>query len=124
MSERRRLTLVVNGETHRLSAADHHTLLDVLRGELKLTGTNEGCRTGECGACTVLLDGRPAPACLVLASRAGAAAITTVEGLGTIGKLHPLQTAFIRHGALQCRFCTPGMLMTAAALLEQIGRAS
>jgi carbon-monoxide dehydrogenase small subunit len=113
------LLLHVNGEDHACRAPAHHTLLDVLRGELGLTGANEGCRTGECGACTVLLDGRPAPACLVLARRAAGRAITTVEGLARGGELHPLQAAFVRHGALQCGFCTPGMLMTAAALLAR-----
>jgi aerobic-type carbon monoxide dehydrogenase small subunit (CoxS/CutS family) len=116
MLDRISLALRVNGQMHVCQPASHHTLLDVLRGELGLTGTKEGCRTGECGACTVLLDGRPVPACLVLAARAANRAVTTVEGLGTGSQLHSLQAAFIRHGALQCGYCTPGMLMTAAAL--------
>jgi len=112
------LTLTINGTAHLCHAAGHHTLLDVLRNELGLTGTNEGCRTGECGACTIWLDGQPAPACLVLAQRAAGRAITTVEGLAHGSQLTPLQAAFVSHGALQCGFCTPGMLMTATALLS------
>jgi aerobic-type carbon monoxide dehydrogenase small subunit (CoxS/CutS family) len=117
MSEPLTLTLQVNGRPHVCRPAPHHTLLDMLRGELGLTGTNEGCRTGECGACTVLLDEVPTPACLVLAARAASRAVITVEGLARGEQLHPLQSAFIRHGALQCGFCTPGMLIAAAALL-------
>jgi carbon-monoxide dehydrogenase small subunit len=119
MSEPSVLELTVNGQVRSCRPADHHTLLDVLRGELSLTGTHEGCRTGECGACTVLLDGRPAPSCLVLARRATRQAITTIEGLAQSGQLHPLQAAFVEHGALQCGFCTPGMLLSAAALLAR-----
>lgn len=111
------LMLTVNGAAYPCQAPVHHTLLDVLRTELDLTGTNEGCRTGECGACTVWLDGQPAPACLVLARRAAGRAITTVEGLAGGSQLSPLQAAFVSHGALQCGFCTPGMLMTATALI-------
>jgi carbon-monoxide dehydrogenase small subunit len=119
MNEPAALELTVNGQARTCRPADHHTLLDVLRGELGLMGTHEGCRTGECGACTVLLDGRPAPACLVLARRAAGRAITTIEGLAPAGQLHPLQAAFVALGALQCGFCTPGMLLTAAALLAR-----
>jgi aerobic-type carbon monoxide dehydrogenase small subunit (CoxS/CutS family) len=110
------LLLRINGEEKESNSPPHHTLLDVLRG-LGLTGTNEGCRTGECGACTVWLDGQPVVACLVLAPRAAGRSVTTVEGLARSGALHPLQAAFVEHGALQCGFCTPGMLMTGAALL-------
>jgi carbon-monoxide dehydrogenase small subunit len=116
------ITLTVNGSTHSLTVAAHHTLLDVLRDEIGLTGTNEGCRMGDCGACTVLLNGLRVPACLVLAVSADGAVVQTIEGLTGegVGNYHPLQEAFIRHGALQCGFCTPGMILSAAALLDEI----
>ncbi len=110
--------LQVNGERHELWSAVHHTLLETLREDLRLTGTKHGCESGECGACTVLLDGRPHLSCLTLTVAAQGKAITTIEGLAGPQELHPLQAAFAELGAAQCGYCTPGMLLTAAALLE------
>lgn len=112
------ITLSVNGERRTVAAEPHHTLLEVLREELGLTGTKHGCELGECGACTVLADGVPILACLALPAELGDAAITTIEGLATGPLLHPLQTAFAEEGAAQCGYCTPGMLLTAKALLD------
>ncbi|GAC1459045.1 MAG: (2Fe-2S)-binding protein [Candidatus Limnocylindrales bacterium] len=112
------ITLSVNGERRTVAAELHHTLLEVLREELGLTGTKHGCELGECGACTVLADGVPILACLALPVELGDAAITTIEGLATGSVLHPLQTAFAEEGAAQCGYCTPGMLLTAKALLD------
>ena len=114
------IELTVNGLQQRLTVAAQHTLLDVLRGQLALKGTNEGCRMGECGACTVWLDGQRVPACLILAASADCRAVTTIEGLAPIAEMHEMQEAFTRHGALQCGFCTPGMIMSAVALLHEI----
>jgi carbon-monoxide dehydrogenase small subunit len=108
----------VNGRTRALAVAPHHTLLDVLRDDFRLTGTKECCLVGECGACTVLIDGRPVDACLVLAVEADGAEITTVEGLGIAGSLSPLQQAFLDKGAAQCGFCIPGQLMAAHAFVR------
>jgi len=116
---RRDITLVVNGEEHRVTVADGETLLAVLRDRLNLTGTKRGCDQGDCGACTVLLDGRPVASCLVLAADAQGKTITTVEGLAAGGRLHPVQEAFVRHFATQCGFCTPGMVMAAVGLLGE-----
>jgi carbon-monoxide dehydrogenase small subunit len=113
------LRLLVNGQIREVNANPGERLLDVLRVNLGLTGAKEGCGTGQCGACTVLLDGRPVTACLVLAADAVGHEITTVEGLAPPGRLHPLQEAFLKHGAVQCGFCTPGMLLSAKALLEE-----
>jgi aerobic-type carbon monoxide dehydrogenase small subunit (CoxS/CutS family) len=112
------LHLRVNGEPHTVAAEPHHTLLEVLREELQLTGTKHGCELGECGACTVLVDGVPVLSCLTLPSQLGDAEVTTVEGLASGATLHPLQTAFAEEGAAQCGYCTPGMLMAAKALLD------
>jgi carbon-monoxide dehydrogenase small subunit len=112
------LTLRVNGEPHTIAAEPHHTLLEVLREELGLTGTKHGCELGECGACTVLVDGVPILACLTLPATVRGAEVTTVEGLASNEALHPLQVAFAEEGAAQCGYCTPGMLMTAKALLD------
>ena len=112
------LTLRVNGELHTVAAEPHHTLLEVLREELQLTGTKHGCELGECGACTVLVDGVPILSCLTLPIQLAGAEVTTVEGLADGGTLHPLQTAFAEEGAAQCGYCTPGMLMAAKALLD------
>jgi len=111
------MTLRVNGETRAIAASPTHTLLEVLREELELTGTKHGCELGHCGACTVLLDGEPTLACLMLAVEAQDAEITTVEGLAHDNTLHPLQQAFAERGAAQCGYCTPGFLMSGAALL-------
>jgi carbon-monoxide dehydrogenase small subunit len=112
------LTLSVNGETREVSAPVHKTLLEVLREDLGLTGTKHGCELGECGTCTVLVDGRPALSCLLLPVECQGAAILTVEGLATPAGLHPLQQAFAELGAAQCGYCTPGILLTAKALLD------
>ncbi|MFP4344969.1 MAG: (2Fe-2S)-binding protein [Anaerolineales bacterium] len=113
------ITLNVNGDPYSVSVKAHHTLLDVLRDQLGLTGAKRGCENGECGACTVLFDGDPINSCLVLAVEADGHTIETVEGLSTGGNLHPLQKAFIDHNAIQCGFCTPGMLMSSKALLKR-----
>jgi carbon-monoxide dehydrogenase small subunit len=109
--------LVVNGSSRRIEVAVHHTLLDVLRADLGLTGTKECCLVGECGACTVLIDGQSVDACLMLAVEADGSSVTTVEGLADGDRLHPLQTAFLATGAAQCGFCIPGQLVSAAAML-------
>jgi carbon-monoxide dehydrogenase small subunit len=109
----------VNGKPEIVRVEPHILLLDALRDELGLTGTKEGCGTGDCGACTVLVDGEPVCSCLTLAVEADGCAITTVEGLAQGDELHPLQAAFIESGGLQCGFCTPGILVAAAALLQR-----
>lgn len=113
------ITLLVNGSPRTLAVTHTATLLDVLRDDLGLTGTKYGCGHGDCGACTVLLDGRAVPSCLVLAVRADGHTVETIEGMARGGKLHPLQKAFVEEGAVQCGYCTPGMIMSARALLEQ-----
>ena len=113
------LELKINGELYQTEAEPCRTLLEVLRDNLGLTGTKRGCDEGDCGACTVLLDGKPVAACLVLAIEARGKDILTIEGLATNGKLHPLQDAFIKYGAIQCGFCTPGMILAAKALLDR-----
>ncbi len=112
------IELTLNGRRRALEVAAHHTLLDVLRDDLGLTGTKECCLVGECGACTVSLDGRIVDSCLVLAVEADGAAVLTVEGLAPAGQLAPLQQAFLDKGAAQCGFCIPGQLMAANALLQ------
>lgn len=113
------LTLHVNGEEHQVSFASYKTLLEVLREEMNLTGTKHGCELGECGACAILVDGVPVLSCLALALDCEGRAIETVEGLAHGSKLHPLQAAFADLGGAQCGYCTPGILMTAKALLEK-----
>jgi len=113
------IELVVNGKGFQVVVEGSETLLDCLRERLGLTGTKKGCDQGDCGACTVLLDGRPVNSCLVLASEAVGKEITTIEGLSRDGVLHPMQEAFIRHNAVQCGFCTPGMILTAVVLLKE-----
>ncbi|MDE3100970.1 MAG: (2Fe-2S)-binding protein [Chloroflexota bacterium] len=113
------LTLRVNGERQTVAAEPHHTLLEVLREDLGLTGTKHGCELGECGACTVLVDGVPVLSCLTLPSEIGDAEVTTVEGLAKGPELHPLQTAFAEEAAAQCGYCTPGMLLSAKSLLDR-----
>lgn len=109
----------VNGEPYTISVPAHHTLLQVLREELCLTGTKNGCEAGECGACAVLMNGEPVNSCMVLAPEADGAEILTVEGLVRDAQLDPLQEAFIATGATQCGFCTPGILVNARALLDR-----
>ena len=113
------MRLTVNGKPYEVAASGRDTLLGVLRGRLALSGTKLVCGRGECGACTVLLDGKPAYACLTLAAACEGVAVTTIEGLGAPDRLHALQEAFIAHDAVQCGFCTPGQIMAAAALLAE-----
>ncbi len=109
----------VNGKKAQLSVGGNQTLLELLRDQLDLTGTKRGCDSGDCGACTVLVDGQPVNACLVLAAEVAGSDITTIEGLGQDDKLHPLQQAFVDYNAVQCGFCTPGMILMASALLDE-----
>jgi carbon-monoxide dehydrogenase small subunit len=117
------INIKVNGDNYQLEVPDHRTLLDCLRQDLELMGTKSGCETGDCGACTVLLNGKAVNACLVLAAEANGQEILTVEGLATTShELHPLQEAFVEHGAIQCGYCTSGMLLSAKALLDEVRR--
>ena len=120
MSDQLTIELTVNGRPRRLEVAVHHTLLEVLREEVGLTGTKECCVVGECGACTVLVNGRSVNSCLMLAVEADGCEVLTVEGLAADGELDPLQAAFLDNSAAQCGFCIPGQLMSATALLEQV----
>jgi carbon-monoxide dehydrogenase small subunit len=112
-------TIKVNGQLHGLNVEPNKTLLEFLREDLGLIGAKEACDTGGCGACTVLVDGRPVYSCLVLALDCQGKDVLTIEGLATDGKLHPLQQAFMDQGAVQCGFCTPGMILSAKALLDE-----
>ena len=114
------VSTTVNGDAHEFLCDPRETLLDALRDRLELTGAKEGCGTGDCGACTVLLDGRPVCSCLVLAAEAQGHEIGTVEGISGGEDLHPLQRKFVEHAALQCGICTPGILVAAKALLERV----
>lgn len=116
------IELQVNGDRVRAAVPDHYSLLEALRYELRLTGSKQGCDKGDCGACTVLLDGVPVLSCITPAREAAGRAVLTVEGLARPGALHPLQAAFEENGAAQCGFCTPGILMSAHALLARGGR--
>ena len=113
-----KLTLTVNGAAHTLDVPANSLLVEVIRERLRLTGTHVGCDTSQCGACTVHLNGRAVKACTVLAGQADGAEITTIEGIGSAEKLHPMQAAFREHHALQCGFCTPGMIMAAIDLVQ------
>jgi carbon-monoxide dehydrogenase small subunit len=116
---KKHITLKINNQDYELLVADNETLAQVLRGtQVNLTGIKQGCEIGDCGACTVLMDGKPVNSCLVLAVQASGHEITTIEGLARNGKLHPIQEAFIEAGAVQCGFCTPGMILKAKALLD------
>jgi xanthine dehydrogenase YagT iron-sulfur-binding subunit len=116
------VSLTVNGEARRLEVRPWTTLLDLLREDLGLTGTKKGCDQGQCGACTVLIDGKRVNSCLALAVMKEGARVTTIEGLAADGSLHPLQAAFVEHDAFQCGYCTPGQICSGVALIEE-GRA-
>jgi carbon-monoxide dehydrogenase small subunit len=117
--KREEIALKVNGINYRVSIEPWRTLVEVLRETLGLTGTKKSCNEGECGACTVMMDGKPVASCLVLAIDAQGKEILTIEGLAEGEKLHPIQEAFLKHGGIQCGFCTPGMVMSAKALLDR-----
>lgn len=119
MSSKQLVELKVNGESREVLVEPRTTLLQVLREDLGLTGTKQGCNTGDCGACTVLIDNHPVLSCLTLAIEAQGKEILTIEGLNQQGGLHPLQQSFIDHYAVQCGFCTPGMILSAKALLDR-----
>jgi carbon-monoxide dehydrogenase small subunit len=118
------LSFILNGRSVTVEISQSMTLIEVLRDELKLTGTKEGCKSGDCGACTVLLDGDPVNSCLVPALKVEGRQIETIEGIGEPGNLHPIQQAFLDHGALQCGYCTPGMVLSVKALLDKKSRPS
>ncbi len=113
------ITTTVNGEVYTKEVAPNMTLVEFIRDELHLNGTKEGCDEGECGACTVIMDGKTVSSCLVLAAEADGSEITTIEGLAEDGKLHPIQEAFLEAGAVQCGYCTPGMILSAKAVLDE-----
>lgn len=113
------LTLNINGEIRLMLVEPDYSLLDCLRDEAQLTGTKKGCDEGDCGACTILMDGRPVTSCLVLAHSAHDSAITTIEGLASVDGLSPVQRAFVEHGGLQCGFCIPGLIMSATGFLRE-----
>jgi carbon-monoxide dehydrogenase small subunit len=116
--EKQTIRLRINAEEYELHISANETLLEVLRERLSLTGAKEGCQDGSCGACTVLLDGKPVRSCLILAVEAEGHDIVTIEGLAPSEELHPIQEAFINHGGVQCGFCTPGLILTAKALID------
>ncbi len=119
----KQIKVKVNGDSYQIEVPDHRTLLDFLRQNLELMGTKSGCETGDCGACTVLLNGKAVNSCLVLAVEADGQEVLTVEGLAAQTQaLHPLQEAFVEHGAIQCGYCTSGMLLSAKALLDEVRR--
>lgn len=113
------ISFTVNGEIYEISVKSETLLLDAIRDKLNLTGTKVACRTGECGACTIIMDDKPVNSCMVLAVEAHGSVITTVEGLNDGDELHPIQKAFVEKGAIQCGFCTPGMIMSTKALLDK-----
>lgn len=119
ISMKRLIALRVNGESYEVAVDPWRTLLEVLRENLMLTGAKNACNRGDCGACTVLMDGKPVVSCLTLAVEAQGKEILTIEGLARDGQLHPLQKSFIEHGAIQCGFCTPGTILSAKALLDR-----
>ena len=113
------LQLTVNGELRQVLVEPYYSLLDALRDDIRLTGTKKGCDEGDCGACTVFLNGKPVTSCMVLAHSAHDSEVTTIEGLANLEELHPVQQAFVDHGGLQCGFCIPGLIMSATALLQE-----
>ena len=113
------INLNINGKDHELAVSPNQTLADVIRDEIGLTGTKKGCEVGECGACTVIMDGKPVSSCIVLAVQANGRTILTIEGMETDKGLHPLQQAFVDKGAIQCGYCTSGMILSAKALLDR-----
>jgi len=117
--EERKIKIKVNGKGHELSVKSNELLLNVLRDKLGLLGTKYGCGTGDCGACTVMINDEPKLSCLTLAVTVDGAEITTIEGIATNGKLHPIQKAFVKHGAIQCGFCIPGIIIMAKSFLEE-----
>ena len=119
MITKKPLQLTVNGQLRQIYVEPYYSLLDTLRDVLELTGAKKGCDEGDCGACTVILNGRPVTSCLVLAHSARDAEVTTIEGLATPQSLHPVQQAFVERGGLQCGFCTPGLIMAAVGLLRE-----
>jgi carbon-monoxide dehydrogenase small subunit len=117
----RRISFLLNGEAQEMDIQEHWTLLHLLREELDLKGTKEGCGSGECGACTVIVDGKAVNACLYFAAELDGKGVMTIEGMAAPdGTLHPLQRAFVEHGAIQCGYCSPGMILSAKALLEEM----
>jgi carbon-monoxide dehydrogenase small subunit len=121
---KQQIELRVNEENYKVEIEPRRTLLEVLRNDLGLTGAKEACDTGDCGVCTVMIEGKPVVSCLTLAIEAQGKEILTIEGLAKDGILHPLQQAFVEHGAIQCGFCTPGMIMAAKGLLDEIPKPS
>ncbi|MGA2463500.1 MAG: (2Fe-2S)-binding protein [Thermodesulfobacteriota bacterium] len=121
---KRKVTLIINSESIKLEVEPARSLLQVIREDLGLTGTKAGCERGDCGSCTVIMNGLPVNSCLVLAVEAEGSEILTIEGLSKYGELHPLQKEFVAQNAIQCGFCTPGMIMTAKALLDHNSRPS
>ena len=113
------LQLTVNGELRQVLVEPYYSLLDALRDDIRLTGTKKGCDEGDCGACTVFLNGKPVTSCMVLAHSVHDSEVTTIEGLANLEELHPVQQAFVDHGGLQCGFCIPGLIMSATALLQE-----
>ena len=116
---KRLIRLIVNDKDYEIAVRPNQTLADVIRNDIGLTGTKKGCEVGECGTCTVILDGKPVNSCLVLAVQANGKNVLTIEGLETDQGLHPIQQAFVDKGAIQCGFCTPGMILSAKSLLDQ-----
>jgi len=124
MEEIQNLSFILNGRTVTVEASPSLTLIKLIRDKLRLTGTKEGCNSGDCGACTVLLDGEPVYSCLVPALKVEGRRVETIEGLGEPGDLHPIQKAFLDHGALQCGYCSPGMILSVKALLDRKSKPS
>lgn len=124
MQKMQNVTFVLNGRSVTVEVSPSLTLIELLRDKLNLTGTKEGCKSGDCGACTVLLDGDPVNSCLVPALKVEERRVETIEGLGEPGNLHPIQQAFLDHGALQCGYCTPGMILSVKALLDKKSKPS